>query len=151
MKGLFQKLILLLSIVFTITCVSLKFDSPPEPFNQLELFFFCENVQIKGDVLEAAEEKNKFFTNTKNICSFVKITDIDRQIRLRWKWYSPDKKLFRDTQEVTANVNNKYIAVLTAFDELKVSHNPKYEGLWTVVIYFNGRLAASKTFTLSQR
>lgn len=76
--------------------------------------------------------------------------DIGIRIDLRWKWYSPDKKLVRDTGNIVVSKGDRYLAAATAYDRLQLNPEDIAEGQWTVVIFMNDKFIGKKLFQISR-
>ena len=75
-----------------------------------------------------------------------RLKDIAAKIQLRWKWYSPDKKLVRDTGNIIVSHGERYIEAATAYDMFKLNPEDIVEGQWIVVIFMNDKFIGRKMF-----
>lgn len=114
--------------------------------NQVESIHLCKGMEESGDLLKPVDIQSDFTSKEDHINCFIKLKDVSIKIRLRWKWYSPDRKMFRDTGDVIVNQDEKYIEVVTAYDMLQLKPESKNEGQWTVVVFMNDKFIGRKTF-----
>jgi hypothetical protein len=69
---------------------------------------------------------------------------------LRWKWYSPEEKLVRVSDELVLNPGSKYIETATAYDVLDLTRiKGKEEELWTVTFFINDDFVCKKIFPVA--
>jgi hypothetical protein len=129
-------------------CISFKIQSPPPPENELDVIQLCKNIDLSSDLLKPLDNYSEFTLEDQSVLCFVRLKKISSEVRLRWKWYSPDKKLIRDTENVVVNSDNKYLEIVTAYDELEISDEleENHKGEWTVVFTINDVLTAKKSF-----
>ncbi len=114
--------------------------------NQVEFIHLCKGMEDSGDLLKPVDIQSDFTSKDDHINCFIKLKDVSMKIRLRWKWYSPDKKMFRDTGDIIVNQNEEYLGVVTAYDMLQLNPGSKNEGQWTVVVFMDDKFIGRKTF-----
>jgi len=85
------------------------------------------------------------FKDDRVIC-LIRLKDIGTRIDLRWKWYSPDKELVRDTGNIIVSQGDRYLAAATAYDMFQLNPENIFEGQWTVVIFMNDKFIGKKLF-----
>lgn len=134
------------------SCISFKIQSPPTPENELDLMQLCKSIDLSSDLLKPLDSYSEFTLGDKSVLCFVRLKKISTEIQIQWKWYSPDNILVRDTEDVAVNSDEKYLEIVTAYDELEFSSEfeGNNEGTWIVVFYVNSKLTARKSFQIKK-
>ncbi len=115
-------------------CISFKIGSFLSSENQVESIHLCKKIDDSGDLLKPLDIQSEFTFKDDHVICLIRLKDIATKIDLRWKWYSPDKKLVRDTGNVIVSQGDRYLAAATAYDRLQLNPENIAEGKWTVVI-----------------
>jgi len=149
MKRYFAISALVISLIFFWSCISFKISSILPTENQVESIHLCKNIDDSGDLLKPLDIQYKFTSKDDNVICFIRLKDIATRIHLRWKWYSPDKKMGRDTGNVIVNNEEKYLEVVTAYDMFKLNSEDNIEGQWTVVVFMNNKFIGRKMFQVN--
>ena len=144
--------ILILTVIllcnFLGSCISLKIKPVTPPENQIEYIHLCKKVDDSGELSEPIDIQSEYTSKDEKIICLIKIQYVSKEIHLRWKWYSPDKKEVRDTGNVAVNRKAKYLEIITAYDEFKLNSIDKdsIKGQWTVVVFINDKLVGRGLF-----
>ncbi len=146
MKRYFCILFLVISLSLFWSCISFKINPLYPPEAPIEYIHICKNIDDKGDLLEPLDIKSEFTPEDENVICIIRLKEVATKIDLRWKWYSPDESMVRDTEDVTVNQDEKYLEVVTAYDMLKLDPEENTEGQWTVVVFINNKFVGRKTF-----
>jgi hypothetical protein len=133
-------------VLFVGGCVSFKIQPLPEPEQLVETFLLCKRVLPDGELLAPAEIATEFIRDDPGIFCFVALKNVGEAMTLQWKWYGPDGTLFKETVAVPVNTNEAYLEAVTAYDQLNIPQEDRFEGRWVVVIFVSGRLAGRRTF-----
>jgi hypothetical protein len=128
------------------SCISFKINPLYPPEAQIEYINICKSIDDKGDLLEPLDITSEFTLEDENVICIIRLKEIATKIDLRWKWYSPNKNMVRDTENVTVNQDEKYLEVVTAYDMLKLDPEENTEEQWTVVVFINNKFVGRKTF-----
>ena len=131
----------------SLSCISFKVPILPEPDNQIEKIVLCEDINSGDDLLTPVEIRSEFEQGTESVICFIQMRYTSREIELRWKWYSPEGQLQRDTGGITVNPENKYLDYITAYDRLRFE-SPPVEGDWTVAVFINDNLVSARRFKI---
>ncbi|MFQ5722737.1 MAG: hypothetical protein ACE5GI_09630 [Candidatus Aminicenantales bacterium] len=142
-------LIIIFILFFLGSCISLKIKSFIPPENQVENIELCRKIDDSGELLIPKEIQNEFTIDDKHVICFIRIKDISTRITLRWKWYSPQKMIARDTGDIVVNEGEKYLLALTAYDKLQFLQEEKFDGKWTVVIFMNDKFIGKRNFRVT--
>lgn len=137
-------------ITFLVSCITFKPDPLIFPDNRVEFIHLCKGMDDSGELLEPVDIQSEFTSKDEHVNCFIKLKDVSIEIHIRWKWYSPDNKMVRDTGDVIINQEEKYLGVVTAYDMLQFNPKSKNEGLWTVVVFMNDKFIGSKTFRVKK-
>lgn len=131
-------------------CLTITPKPAPEPESRVAGLELCAGVRRAVDLFEPVAARSVFKVGTESVYGFVRMTDISGEIRLRWKWYSPDGRRVRDSGDVAANSEGQYLEILTAFDRLDLAapDAAPAAGTWQVVFFLDGNLAAKRSFVL---
>jgi hypothetical protein len=132
------------------SCISFKIEPPPPPENQVEDMVLCKRIEEREALLFPEEAQAEFSAESGPVHCFVKLTNVSRLIRLKWKWFTPEGSVFRETDDVIVNREEVYLESVTAYDSIAPEGPGSYEGLWSVVIFVDGTLAGRRTFVLKR-
>ena len=120
------------------------------PDFQVESILLCRTVAFEGDLYTAVEVRDEFGPEDESVVCFVRLKRVSRDIWLRWKWYSPEGGLARDSGRVPVATAGNYLETVTAFDRFDFGPDPaaRRAGPWTVAFFIGDDLAARRTFRL---
>ena len=139
---------LVISLSFFWNCISFKVGYLFPSGNQVESIHLCKKIDDSSDLLKPLDIQSDFTFKDDRVICFIRLKDIGTKIDLRWKWYSPDKKLVRDTGNILVSQGDRYLAVATAYDRLQLNPENIAEGQWTVVIFMNDKFIGKKLFQI---
>ena len=128
------------------SCMSFKIVSSAPGENILEEIAFCPNVEEDQGILKPAEPRDEFEKDSTQIFCLIKVRVVSKSLTLRWKWYSPEKKLWKDTGDVVVDSGNKSIDSVSAYDRINPEKDELAQGEWTVAVFINGHLAGRRIF-----
>lgn len=148
MKKYLAIFVLVISLIFFWSCISFKVGYLLPSKNQVESIHLCKKIDDSGDLLKALDIQSEFTCKDDRVICFIRLKDIATKIDLRWKWYSPDKKLVRDTGNIIVSQGDRYLAVATAYDRFQLNPENIAEGQWTVVIFMNDKFIGKKLFQI---
>ncbi len=140
--------VLIMSLIFFWNCISFKVGYLLPSENQVESIHLCKKIDGSGDLLKALDIQSDFTFKDDRVICFIRLKDIATKIDLRWKWYSPDKKLVRDTGNIIVSQGDRYLAAATAYDRFQLNPENIAEGQWTVVIFMNDKFIVKKLFQI---
>jgi hypothetical protein len=120
------------------------------PDFQVESILFCRTVASDGELLTAVEVRDEFGPEDESVVCFVRLKRVSADIWLRWKWYSPEGGLARDSGRVAVATAGNYLETVTAFDRFDLGPDPaaRRAGTWTVAFFMGDDLASRRTFRL---
>ena len=148
MKRYFVILISAISIIFSWSCISFKTGYLLPSENQVESIQLCKKIDDSGDLLKPLDIQSEFTSEDDRVICFIKLKEIATKIDLRWKWYSPDNKLVRDTGNIIVSQGDRYLEAATAYDMFQLNPENIAEGQWTVVIFINDKFIGKKLFQI---
>jgi len=131
------------------SCMSFKIVSSAPGENILENLEFCPSVEEDQGILKPVEPRDEFEKDSTQIFCLIKVRVVSKSLTLRWKWYSPEKKLWKDTGEVVVYSGNKSIDFVSAYDRINPEKDELAQGVWTVAVFINGHLAGRRIFKVS--
>jgi len=137
-------------LILGLSCISFKIPILPEPENQIEKIVLCEDIRTEDDLLVPVDIRSEFEQGRESIICFIQMRYTSREIALKWKWYSPEGKLLRDTGGIKVNPENMYLDYVTAYDRLRFESLPD-EGDWTVAVFINDNLIATHRFKIIKK
>jgi len=140
--------ILTTSLIFFGNCISFKSRSLFSSENQVESIHLCKKIDDSGDLLKPLDIQSEFTFKDDRVICLIRLKDIATKIDLRWKWYSPDKKLVRDTGNIIVSQGDRYLEAATAYDMFQLNPENIAEGQWTVVIFMNDKFIGKKLFQI---
>jgi hypothetical protein len=136
--------VLIISLTLFWNCISFKTGYLLSAENQVESIHLCNKIDDNGDLLKPLDIKSEFTLDDGSVICFIRLKDIATRIYLRWKWYSPDKKLARDTGNIIVNQRESHLEAATAYDMFQLSPEDILEGQWTVVVLMNDKFVGKK-------
>jgi len=148
MKNRFSILTIGWLIALCGSCVSFKVGSSTPGEHILEKIEFCPSVEESPDVMRSVGPKDEFGQDDRQICCLIKVRVVSKSLTLRWRWYSPEKELWRDTGEVQVNTEGKSIDAVSAYDLISRDTDELAKGAWTVAVFINGHLAGRRAFKI---
>lgn len=110
-----------------------------------------KEVHQKGDIAVPQGVSRIFRVSDKEVVALVSFKNLYGIIDLRWDWYHPDGYLFHTKQTETIRTSEgKYLKEFSAWHVLTIAGDRVAEmpGEWTVKVYMNDDLLASKSFAL---
>jgi hypothetical protein len=134
------------SFLAGVGCVTFKIEPRPEPEQLIETLVLCKRILPEGELLAPVDITTDFVLEDPEVLCFVELKNVGRFMRLKWKWYAPDGRLFKETADVPVNENEAYLEAVTAYDKLDIQQEEGFKGRWIVVILVNGELAGRRTF-----
>jgi hypothetical protein len=135
-----------LAISLMISCVSFKIQPPADPENQVEALVLCKRIEQKDGLIFPGASLVEFEPGDGSIHCYVRLKNVSQTIRLKWKWYAPDERLYRETKEVIVNRDVIYLETVTAYDHIELKHQEYEEGRWAVAVLLDGQLIGRRTF-----
>ncbi len=146
MKRYFVISVLVISLNFFWSCISFKSESLFPSENQVDSIHLCKKIDDSGGLLKPLDIQSEFTSKDDRVICFIRLREIATRIDLRWKWYSPDKKLVRDTGNVIVSQGERYLEAATAYDMFQLNPENISKGQWTVVIFMNNKFIGKKLF-----
>ena len=129
-------------------CVSFKADSPLPNRCFLEQIEICREVKETDDEFIPSDPAQSFTDSDGCVYCFVKARTITDEVNLRWKWYSPDGNMWRDSGSVVANQGKDDLSAITAYDVLKIDQDSVPKGEWVAVFFVDEVLLGRKKFRI---
>lgn len=121
-------------------------DRPELPAAVLHRHVLCAAVEVRGDWAEPGKDASSFRVGTDPaVHSFLELRDLRGRHELHWKWYDPARALIRSSDPVAVGEEGKTFGRYIAWDRILL-HRDREPGMWTVAVFVDDRLAASRTF-----
>jgi hypothetical protein len=108
----------------------------------------CQKIDASGELLRPLEITSEFGLEAENIFCFIKLMNVQKEIKLKWKWYSPNNELFKESKEAVVNQNENFLEIVTAYDKIPLHFEDKTIGEWVVIILLNENFFARKSFII---
>lgn len=120
-------------------------EDPAVVFDRIVL---SSGLNQKADWAEPVGEKTRFEKGADpSVYAFLSFGEVRGAYALLWKWYDPSRNLYRATEAIglgaEGRVHDRYIA----WDVITISDD-KPTGQWTVAVFLDGDLIASKDFEI---
>ena len=128
------------------SCISFKVEPPPDPSLIVREATLCREIDESGELLEPGEAVSDFRAGRDPVICFLHLRDVARRVGLKWKWYSPDNALYKESEEVFINREEIYIEAVTAYDMISPESPAEEQGLWSVAVLVNDVLLVRLTF-----
>jgi len=140
---------ILISLTQIVNCVSFRIKPIFPKDNYVDLMVTCQKIK-EGELLYPEEITSKFNLKESKIFCFVRIKNVNETIKLQWKWYKPDEKLFRISPLLIVNHEMKELEEVTVYDELSISeeNSNSLKGKWIVAFFINDVLKGTVQFEL---
>ncbi len=117
---------------------------------EVETFITCRAVAAAGGLHVPESAGDTFGADIESVYALVKLSDVGLDTWLRWRWYSPDGRLARDSGRIAVATQGRLLEAVTAFDRLDLAADPaaRPAGVWTVVLFVEETLAEQTVFTI---
>jgi hypothetical protein len=142
-------IILIVELGFAPACIRFtRAAALEQPAYVLETYLLSAEMKVQNDWAEPAEEKTAFKKGTdKNVFSFIRLKDMLGEHKILWKWYDPSGKLYRMTDAISIGKADQMFEKYIAWDQIYLFQE-KDNGTWTVAVFLDDRLLASREFTI---
>jgi hypothetical protein len=150
MKAAARIMVIVIS-VWTTGCLSFKVVPSPAPEDIAFEIMTCKKIDPSGELYRPVETTSQFRAADKEVICFVRLRNIRKAVRLKWKWYGPDQRLFRESKEVLINANEDILETISAFDRLTIPAKDKSEGQWIVTVFMDRELIARTAFSVRRQ
>jgi hypothetical protein len=131
-------------------CISFQVAPSPAPETFSVEIFLCKKIDDTGELYQPLDITSEFAPDGQDIICFVRMKNIRKAIRLKWKWYDPDLKLFKETKDMIINAEEEILETISAIDRINVPAESKSEGQWTVVVIKDREFVGRKTFEVKR-
>ncbi len=148
MKIYFLILISVLTLILLGSCISMKMKYLLPSENIIEGIYLCKKIDESAELLKPLEIQSEFTSEDDCVICFIWLNNIYEKIALRWKWYSPEGNMVKDTGNIIVNQERKFLEAVTAYDMFKIIHEDNIEGRWVVAIFIDDKFIGRKTFQL---
>ena len=118
-------------------CISFKIDPLPEPEREIREITLCAEINETRELLQPGEETVEFREGRDTVFCFLYLAEVAETLTLQWRWYSPDRALFRESQEVRVNEEATYLEAVTAYDKIDPGSLVERPGEWSVAVFVN--------------
>jgi len=111
----------------------------------------CKGLNKTADRIDPVQPTEQFWTTDKQVVSIVRFQHVLKQHAVRWRWYGPDGKLYVESADLPVTPTGKYHRLFYGTHRVLVAGERAmlYTGQWKVVVYLNGAVAATGSFTLA--
>jgi len=140
----------LISCFLLPACISFSIRPPDLPDNLLEEMTLGKSVNVSKDPWYVTDISSSFSLQDGSLVCFVKIRYVEQEIRLRWKWYSPQNSVAKDTGDVIVNSDRQYLDEVTAYDTFRFKPESETAGKWIVAFFIDNTLAGKRAFVISK-
>ena len=109
---------------------------------------FSSGLSQKAGWAEPVGEKTRFEKGVDPAAyAFLSFGEVRGAHTLLWKWYDPQRSLYRATEPIGLGAEGKVHDRYIAWDVIQISTD-KPAGLWTVAVFLDGNLIVSKDFEI---
>jgi len=130
------------------SCISFKVESLPDPALVVREVTLCREIDESRELLEPGEAVTEFRAGKDSVICFLHLEEVAQRVGLKWKWYAPDKTLYKESDQVVINRDEIYIEAVTAYDMISPDSPAEQQGLWSVAVFMNDVLLARLTFRI---
>jgi hypothetical protein len=128
----------------TAGCISMAIKVPFPQKNRFERMVICADVEQKKGLFSPVGITSDFNSHNERVICLIRLQEVERDVRVGWRWYDPDGRLVRDIDQFIFNEEG-HATIRTLFDVFPLSSDLK-EGTWTVAFYLEGKVTASGSF-----
>lgn len=121
---------------------------PEEPDLFLEYLALSRQIDAAGEH-EALPVGETLEISADPVYCVLKVRHITRRLRLQWRWYGPDRRLYKTSLPLEVNAKGVYLAHFIAWDELPPADFTARPGHWTVVVTVDDEMRWVQDFTLA--
>jgi hypothetical protein len=145
-KKIFQVFFSLGLLVGMPGCISFKVEPLSAPPQVLHEVILCREIDESKELLEPGDAWTEFRANRDPVFCFLHLKEVAQKVVLKWKWYSPDKKIFKESEEAVINSEEIYLEAITAYDRIDPDVLAGRQGMWSVSIFLNDVLLTRLSF-----
>ena len=141
----------LLGFIFLVSlsgCISFKIDPLPDPARVVKQVTLSRSMDESRELLEPGQNSSEFKAGVDTVYCFVHIEEVSQKFSLKWKWYTPENVLFKESQEAVINQEKTYLEAVTAYDRIMPESRTELFGQWSVAIFVDDVLLTRLIFTL---
>jgi len=132
-------------------CVSFRVAPSPAPEDLAAEICTCKKIDETGELYQPVDITSQFTQDDKDVICFVRMKNIRKAARLRWKWYAPDLSLFKETKDMIINAEEDILETISAFDRITIPAEDKSDGQWVVAVFMDRELIARKAFSVRKQ
>jgi hypothetical protein len=129
-------------------CISFRIDPPPEPEREIREITLCAEINEAQELLQPGEGTTEFRAGRDTVFCFIYLAEVAEALTLQWRWYTPDRVLFRESQDVQINQDETYLEAVTAYDKISPEPLEGHLGEWSVAVFVNGALLGRHSFVV---
>jgi hypothetical protein len=130
-------------------CISLRIDPVEVSENMLQDIQLCRGIEEKDNALLPLDITSKFETGQDVLC-FVLIRNVSTETQISWRWYDAENQIVKETGPIAVNQGKQPLESISASDTLNTNLSLK-TGRGAVAFFLNGKLAATKEYTVLRR
>ncbi len=116
-------------------CISFKIEPLPEPARVVKQVTLSREVDESLELLVPGQETSEFKAGSDTVYCLVHLEEVAQSFSLRWKWYTPDNLLFKESQEAVINQEETYLEAVTAYDRIMPESRTELYGQWSVAVF----------------
>jgi hypothetical protein len=111
----------------------------------------CKSVTRAADRIEPVEPTDQFWTSDRQVVSVVSFEHVLKSHTVRWRWYDPQERLYVESADLAVTPTGKYHRTFVGTHRILVAGERAmlHPGIWKVVVYLNGGIAATSEFALA--
>jgi len=131
-----------------VDCLSFRVAPSPAPEDLAVEICLCKKIDDTGELYQPVDITSEFARDDRDVFCFVRMKNIRKAARLRWKWYAPDLSLFKETKDMIINAEEDILETISAFDRITIPAEGRSEGQWTIVLIMDREFIGRKTFVV---
>jgi hypothetical protein len=129
-------------------CIRLVPPPVERPPAVLERLILCAAVTPRDGWADPSAEKAVFHKGEDaSVYAFLSFGNLVGEHALVWKWFGPDRAIYRATEPISVGAAGKAYDAYIAWDRIYVSDD-KESGAWTAAVFLDGALLAVKSFEI---
>jgi uncharacterized membrane protein len=136
--------------LFLAACLSFRVAPSPAPEDLAVEIYTCKKIDDSGELYKPLDITTEFALDDRDVICFVRMKNIRKAARLRWRWYAPDLSLFKETKDTIINAEEDFLEAISAFDRITIPGESKSDGQWVVAVFMDRELIARKSFSFKK-
>lgn len=151
MTKLTVRLISLLMSSMLLSCATTNTDIASRPSLKFAEATLTKRLYVKDTTAVPIEPTLIFTTDDNEAISYVKLTNLEGEHRLRWDWINPKGEIYSSSGDYILSASKgMYQEEVVAWHRLSIRGDKAsyFPGEWQIIVYLDGSLIIQKGFSI---